>query len=128
MPKFIYTILILILVNLLSVIFLVTQTSPDSITTKLIFSILVTFILSFSIPLFFTLWSRFVNPKKEELNLIFKKSFKENLLFSFLIGLFIFLKTIDLIDISFIVVFFLGFIAFKYLLQIAKKPRKRVKY
>lgn len=127
MPKFIYTIIVIIILNLTGIYFVLTNTSPDSNYNKLIFSTLVFFLLSFLIPFIKTLYSFFLK-SKEDSNQVFKSSFKKNLTFSLFIGLLVYLKTVLYFN-SYV---FFGLILFFLIISKfapnLRKSRKKPKY
>jgi len=127
MPKFIYTIIVITILNILVIYLVITQTSPTILTNKIIFSFLIAFLISFLIPLILTILKLVKNPK-EDLNQYFKKTFKNFLLISVLSGFLIFLRIQLMLEYYhlFIILFFI-FLG-KYFLFTPRKPIKKSKY
>ncbi len=127
MPKFIYTIIVIIILNLTGIYFVLTNTSPDSNFNKLIFSTLVFFLLSFLIPFIKTLYSFFLK-SKEDSNQVFKSSFKKNLTFSLFIGLLVYLKTVLYFNSYVFFGLILLFLIISKFAPNLRKSRKKPKY
>ncbi len=127
MPKFIYTIVFILVLNLLGIYFVLTKTEPDLVINKAIFSILVSFLFAFLLPFTKVLFS-ITSKGKEDLNQVFRNSFKKNLLISAFFGLIIFIKTIYYFNLTFLGFFIILFLLGKYLVPVLRKPRKKSKY
>ena len=127
MPKFIYTIVFILVLNLLGIYFVLTKTEPDLVINKAIFSILVSFLFAFLLPFTKVLFS-IISKGKEDLNLVFRNSFKKNLLISVFFGLIIFIKTIYYFNLTLLGLFIILLILGNYLAQVLRKSRKKLKY
>jgi hypothetical protein len=127
MPKFIYTIVFILVLNLLGIYFVITKTEPDLVINKVIFSILVTFLFAFLLPFTKVLFS-IASKGKEDLNQVFKNSFKKNLLISAFFGLIIFIKTIYYFNLTLLGLFITLLILGNYLAPVLRKSRKKPKY
>ncbi len=127
MPKFIYTIVFILVLNLLGIYFVLTKTEPDLVINKAIFSILVSFLFAFLLPFTKVLFS-IISKGKEDLNLVFRNSFKKNLLISVFFGLIIFIKTIYYFNLTLLGLFIILLILGNYLAPVLRKSRKKLKY
>jgi hypothetical protein len=127
MPKFIYTIVFILVLNLLGIYFVLTKTEPDLVINKAIFSILVSFLFAFLLPFTKVLFS-IILKGKEDLNLVFRNSFKKNLLISVFFGLIIFIKTIYYFNLTLLGLFIILLILGNYLAPVLRKSRKKLKY
>jgi len=127
MPKFIYTIVFILVLNLLGIYFVLTKTEPDLVINKAIFSILVSFLFAFLLPFTKVLFS-IASKGKEDLNQVFKNSFKKNLLISAFFGLIIFIKTIYYFNLTLLGLFIILLILGNYLAPVLRKSRKKLKY
>jgi len=127
MPKFIYTIVFILVLDLLGIYFVLTKTEPDLVINKAIFSVLVSFLFAFLLPFTKVLFS-ITSKGKEDLNQVFRNSFKRNLLISAFFGLIIFIKTIYYFNLTFLGFFIILFLLGKYLVPVLRKPRKKSKY
>ncbi len=127
MPKFIYTIVFILVLNLLGIYFVLTKTEPDLVINKAIFSILVSFLFAFLLPFTKVLFS-IISKGKEDLNLVFRNSFKKNLLISVFFGLIIFIKTIYYFNLTLLGLFIILLILGNYLATVLRKSRKKLKY
>lgn len=127
MPKFIYTIIFIIILNLMGINFVLTNTSPESTFNKVIFSILIVFLLSFLLPFIQTMYFFFLK-SKDDLNSIFKIAFKKSLLLAFFIGFILYLKTVFYFNYYYFFSLILGFILISKLAPGLRKSRKKSKY
>lgn len=127
MPKFIYTIIITLLLSTAGIYFILTKTSPEIILNKILLSFLISFFISLFIP-FAKVLSYLSSKNKEDLNQVFRNSFKRNLLVSIFIGLIIFIKTIYYFNLTLLGLLLFLFLLGKYLLPKLRKSRKKPKY
>ncbi len=127
MPKFIYTIIFIILINLLGIYLLITNTTPENTPNKIFFSFLISLIVTFLIPLMQTL-IKFSSRNKEDLNVSFKKFFSQNLIFSIYFGIAVFIKIQFDLDFKIFVILILLFFITKFFLPKVQKSRKKLKY
>jgi len=119
MPKFIYTIIVIIIINLTGIYFVLTNTSPESNLNKIIFSVLIFFLILFLIPLIKT---------KEDCNIVFKTSFKKNLFLAFYIGSLVYLKTVFNFNFYLFFGLILSFVILTKIAPHLRKSRKKPKY
>lgn len=127
MPKFIYTIFVIIILNSLAIYYVLTQTSPESLTSKIVLCLLLIFFISFIYPLYVTLFRKFLKTK-EELNVIFKTEFKKIFTISIFLGIWYFLKLNQTISNTLFVSLVLITLGVKLYLSKYKNSKKRVKY
>ena len=127
MPKFIYTIIVIILINLLGIYLIITNTSPENTWMKIFFSFLITLLVIFLVPLTQTIL-KFISKTKEDLNNLFKKSFTQNLLFSIYLGVLVFIKLQFKIDLKIFLSLIALFFIVKLILPKVQKSRKKPKY
>jgi hypothetical protein len=127
MPKFIYTITIIIILNIFGIYFILTQLSPESDLNKVFFSILISFTLGVLIPLIDTL-IKYLLKSKEDLNQYFKKSFKKYLIFAIFIGIMIFIKIKLSLDSKVLFILILACFFALYVYPNLRKPIKKTKY
>lgn len=127
MPKFIYTIFVIIILNSLAIYYVLTQTSPESLTSKIVLCLLLIFFISFIYPLYVTLFRKFLKTK-EELNVIFKTEFKKIFTISIFLGIWYFLKLNQTISNTLFVFLVLITLGVKLYLSKYKNSKKRVKY
>jgi hypothetical protein len=127
MPKFIYTIIVIIIINLTGIYFVLTNTSPESNLNKIIFSVLIFFLILFLIPLIKTLYY-FLIKTKEDCNIVFKTSFKKNLFLAFYIGSLVYLKTVFNFNFYLFFGLILSFVILTKIAPHLRKSRKKPKY
>jgi len=127
MPKFIYTILVIITLNVIALYYILTKVSPDSFESRFLFCLLLVFLFNLTYPLIITIFKKIIKTK-EELNLIFRTEFKKVFLLSFAVGILYFMKISQIIGNKLFLTILIVFIGFKIYLSKYKNSKKRLKY
>lgn len=127
MPKFIYTISLFLLFILSILLIIIFNFDPASILTKITFSILIYLFINLAIPLFQSLFN-IKKLKKEELSQLYKKTFKENVIFSILLGFLVFNKIQGYIGLKTFGVLFTLILVLRLSYPKLRKSRKKPKY
>ena len=127
MPKFIYTISLFLFFIVTGLLLILFNLDPFYVLPKIIFTFLVYLFLNLSIPLIQSLIN-IRKLKKDELNQFYKKTFKENVIFSVLIALLIFNKLQGYIALKTLGLFLILILVLRISYPRLRKSRKKPKY
>jgi hypothetical protein len=127
MPKFIYTILVLLIINIGALVFFLNTASPDSNINKALLGLLISFFFNLTIPTVATIIKIF-QKSKMDFNSFFKQTFFQIMPISFFLGIIIFLRTSFGLSYFIISGLLIAFFVTKPLVKNYRKSRKKPKY